>query len=78
MMMQQCCNEYVLATVNHNEHKGVLLNNKCLRHLMNRIQSKNYITVTNEIKTISSSYFDDKIHILKKTGYDELVLGYQT
>ena len=78
MMLQQCCNEYVLATGNHNEHKGVLLNNKCLRRLMNRIRSKNYVTVTNEIKTISSSYFHDKIHILKKPGYDGLVLGYQT
>ena len=77
-MLQQCCNEYVLAIGNHNEHKGVLLNNKCLRHLMNRIRSKNYVTVTNEIKTISSSYFHDKIHILKKPGYDGLVLGYQT
>ena len=77
-MLQQCCNEYVLATGNHNEHKGVLLNNKCLRRLMNRIRSKSYVTVTNEIKTISSSYFHDKIHILKKPGYDGLVLGYQT
>ena len=30
----------VVATIRHNEHKGVLLNKKCLRHSMNRIQSK--------------------------------------
>ena len=31
----------VVAATNHNEYNDVLLNNKCLRHSMNRTQSKN-------------------------------------
>ena len=33
-------NKNVVTTKRHNEHKGFLLNNKCLIYLMNRIQSK--------------------------------------
>ena len=32
----------VVATISHNEYKDVLLNNTCLRHSMNRIQSKDH------------------------------------
>ena len=32
----------VVTTISHNEHKDVLLNKKCLRHSMNRIQSKDH------------------------------------
>ena len=32
-------NKNVVATISHNDYKDVLLNKKCLRHLMNRIQS---------------------------------------
>ena len=35
-------NENVVATISYNEYKDVLLNNKCLRHQMNRIQTKNH------------------------------------
>ena len=35
-------NRNVAATIRHNEYKHVLLNNKCLRHSMNRIQSKDH------------------------------------
>ena len=35
-------NKNVFATISHNEHKDVLLNNKCIRHSMNRIQSKDH------------------------------------
>ena len=31
-------NKNVFATIRHNEYKDVLLNKKCLRHSMNRIQ----------------------------------------
>ena len=34
----------VAATITHNEYKDVLVNNKCLKHSMNRIQSKNHKT----------------------------------
>ena len=33
-------NRNVVATIHHNEYKDVLLNKKCWRHSMNRIQSK--------------------------------------
>ena len=32
----------VVATICHNGYKDVLLNNKCLRHSMNRIKSKDH------------------------------------
>ena len=32
----------VIAAVSHHECKDVLLNNKCIRHSMNRIQSKDH------------------------------------
>ena len=58
-------NKKVVTTISHNEYKDVLLNNRCLRHSMNRIQSKNH-----RIQTY-------KIHILSN-GYDGLALGYQS
>ena len=53
----------VVVTICHNEHKNVLLNKKCLRHSMNRIQSKDHGIGTYEINKISLSCFDDKIYI---------------
>ena len=49
----------VAATISHKEYKDVLLNNKCLRHSMNRIQSKNRRIRTYQISKISFSCFDD-------------------
>ena len=43
-------NENVVAKISHNEYKDVLLNNKCLRHSINRTQSKNHKIGTYEIK----------------------------
>ena len=37
---------------------------KCLRHSVNRIQSKNIIIGLYEINKVSLSCFDDKIYIL--------------
>ena len=68
-------NKNVIATISHNEYKDVLLNNKCLRYSMNRIQSKYHIIGIHEINKISLPYFDDKIYILN-TGYDKLALYY--
>ena len=45
-------NKNVVATISHNEYKDVLLNNKCLRHSMNRIQSKDHRIGTYEINKI--------------------------
>ena len=36
-------NKNVVATVSHGEYKDVLLNKKCLRYLMNRMQRKNQL-----------------------------------
>ena len=57
-------NKNVVVTISHSECKDVLLNHKCLRHSMTRIQSKNYKIGTHEMNKISLSYFDNKIYIL--------------
>ena len=68
-------NRNVVATISHNKYKGVLFNNKCRRHSMNRIQIKDHRIGTDVINKISLSCFDDKIYI-QINGYDRLVLGY--
>ena len=67
----------VVATISQNEYKDVLLNNKCKRHSMNRIQSKDHSIGTYDIITVSLLCFDDKIYI-ENNGYDGLTLGYQS
>ena len=66
-------NRNVVARVSHNEYRDVFLNNKCLWHSMNRIQSKDHRIGTYEINKISLSCFDDKIYI-QNNGYDGLAL----
>ena len=68
-------NRKIVAAMSHNEYKDVLLNKKCLRHLMNRIQSKDHKIGTYEINKISLPCFDDKVYI-QNNGCDELVLGF--
>ena len=70
-------NKSVVATISHNENRDVLLNNKCIRHSMNRIQSKDHRIETYEINKTSLSCFDDKIYV-QNNGYDELALGCQS
>ena len=70
-------NRNIFATLSHNEYKHVLLNKNCLRHSMNRFQSKDHKIETYEINKISLSCFDDKINI-QNSGCDELGLGYQS
>ena len=62
-------NKNVVATISHNKCKNILLNNKCLRHSMNRIQSKNHRIETYKITKISLSCFDDKMYI-QNNEYD--------
>ena len=64
----------VVAAISHNEYKDALLNKKCLRHSMNRIESKVSRLRTYEINKISLSCFD-KIYI-ESSGCDGLALGY--
>ena len=56
-------NRNVVATISYNKYKDVLLNNKCLRHSMNRIQSNSHGMGTYVINKISWSCFDEKIYI---------------
>ena len=53
----------VVETINHSEYKNVLLNKKCLRHVTNRIQSKDHRIGTYEPNKIYLFCFDNKIHI---------------
>ena len=68
-------NRNVVATISYNEYKDILLNDKCLRHSINRIQSKDCRVGIYEIKTFSLSCFDDKIYI-QINRYETLTLGY--
>ena len=70
-------NKNVVATKSYIEYKDVLLNNKCIRHSMDRIQSKDYRIGTYKINKILLSCFDDKIYI-QNNGYGGLALGYQS
>ena len=70
-------NKNVVERINHSEYKNVLLNKKCLRNSMNRIQGKNHTIRNYEINKIFLSWFDYKIYILNN-GYDGLALGYQS
>ena len=68
-------NRNIVATIIYNEYKDVLLNEKRLRHLMKRIQSKDHKIEIYEINNIYLSYFNYKIYI-QNNGCDELTLGY--
>ena len=70
-------NRNVVVTINHNKYEDVLLNNICIRHSVNRIQSKDHKIGTYEINKISLSCFDDKIYI-QNNEYDGLAHGCQS
>ena len=53
-------NRNAIVALIHNEYKDVLLNNKCLRLYMNRIQNKYHRIGSYEIQKILLSSFDDK------------------
>ena len=54
-------NKMLVAKISRNEYKGVLLNKKCFRHSMNKIQSKNRRTGTYEFNKVSLSGLDEFI-----------------
>ena len=56
-------NRNVVTTISHNKYKDVLLNNKCLGHSINKIQSKDHKLGTYEINKTSLCCFNDKIFI---------------
>ena len=48
-------NKSFVESIGHREYKDVLLNRKCLKHSMNKIQSKGHRIVTYEINKSSLS-----------------------
>ena len=52
-------NRNVVATISPNEYKDVLLNNKCIRNSMNRIQSKHHRKGTYEMNKVSLLCFEN-------------------
>ena len=66
-----------VATKIHSKYKDVMLNSKCLRHSLNRTQSKDHGIGNNEINKISLPCFDDIICILNNE-YNGLALSYQS
>ena len=67
-------NRNLVATIRRNRYEEVLLNKKCLRDSMSRIQSKDQRIETYEIINISLSCFDDKIYI-QNNRCDGFALG---
>ena len=68
-------NKNIVVTISQNEYRDVLLNKKCLRHSINRIQSNGHRIGADEINKISLSCFDDKTYI-QKNGCDGLAIDY--
>ena len=66
-------NKNAVATISHNDYKDALLNKKCIKHSMNRIQSKDLRIGAYKINKISLPCFDDKIYIQNNV---RLALGY--
>ena len=63
------------VAISNNKYKDILLNKKCLRHLMNRIQGEGHKIETCEINKIYLSCFHDRIYILNN-GFDGSAIGY--
>ena len=56
-------NENVVAAISHNKYKDVLLKNKCIRHSMNRIQSKDDKIGTCEIKKFMDFFWWQNVEL---------------
>ena len=66
----------IIAKIIHND---VLLNNKCIRHSMNRTQNKDHKIGTYEIKKISLSYLVKMVKmVIQNKEHDGLAFGYQS
>ena len=66
-------NKNIVAALTHNEYKDVLLKIKCLKHLMNWIQSKDHRIETYETYKMFLSFYDGTIYI-QNNEYDGLVI----
>ena len=67
-------NRNIVATITDGEYKHLLLNNKCLRHSMNRIQSKTHTIGTYKINKFSLLCFDDKTYIKTMDMMDQILV----
>ena len=56
-------NKNVVAAISHNKYKDVLLKNKCIRHSMNRIQSKDDKIGTCEIKKFMDFFWWQNVEL---------------
>ena len=65
----------ILEKITHSEYKDVMPNQKCLKHSMNRIQTKNHRIGTYKINKFYLSFFDEKVQIFNN-GCDGLAPGY--
>ena len=72
---QKGVNRTIVATLSHKEYKDVLLNNKRLRHSVNRIQSTDHRIGIYKINKISLYCFDKKLYI-QNNGHNRLALVY--
>ena len=70
-------NRNVVATISHSEYKNVLLNKKCFRHSVTKIQSKDHRIETYKVIKISLSGFSDQIYF-QNNEYDGLALVYHS
>ena len=68
-------NRNIVASISHNEYKGVFFSNKWIRHSLNRIQCNDHRIERFESKKVSLSCFDDKIYI-QNNECDRLTFGY--
>ena len=69
-------NRNVAATISQDEYEDVLLNKKCFRQSMDRVQSKDYRVWAYEINKNYLSWFDAKMYILNN-AYDELTFSHE-
>ena len=70
-------NRNAVATISHSEYKNVLLNKKCFRHSVTKIQSKDHRIGTYKVIKISLSCFSDQIYF-QNNEYDGLALVYHS
>ena len=71
----KCVNKNIVATISHDEYKHFLLNKKCLRHSMSRIQGKVHRIGAYYVSKTFLSLFEDKIYI-QNNGYNGLDFDY--
>ena len=73
-------NRNVVAVISHHQYKDVLLNNKSLRHSINRIQSKDHRKGTYKTNKVSLSCWNilmQRLDIVEKSLWISLVIWHK-